>query len=111
MNKEDRYSNRMSLPKDGMTLAKNDDILLRAVSEGQKDYMFRVFRKQEYILFWSRKMKKLNIYKLCWRSYDFDEFELRRFIVRSRVCRKHIRSFQLVINKIMSQQSFSRLFL
>jgi len=46
MNKEDKYSNRMSLPKDGMTLA-------------QKDYMFRVFRKQEYILFWSRKMKKL----------------------------------------------------
>lgn len=45
MNKEDKYSNRMSLPKDGMTLAKNDDILLRAVSEGQKDYMFRVFRK------------------------------------------------------------------
>lgn len=85
MNKEDKYSNRMSLPKDGMTLAKNDNILLRAVSEGQKDYMFRVFRKQEYILFWSRKMKKLNIYKLCWRSYDFDEFELRRFIVRSRV--------------------------
>lgn len=81
MNKEDKYSNRMSLPKDGMTLAKNDDILLRAVSEGQKDYMFRVFRKQEYILFWSRKMKKLNIYKLCWWSYDFDEFELRRFIV------------------------------
>ena len=40
-------------------LAENDDILLRAVSEGQKDYMFRVFRKQEYILFWSRKMKKL----------------------------------------------------
>ena len=59
MNKEDKYSNRMSLPKDGMTLAKNDNILLRAVSEGQKDYMFRVFRKQEYILFWSRKMKKL----------------------------------------------------
>ena len=56
---QDRYSNRMSLPKDGMTLAKNDNILLRAVSEGQKDYMFRVFRKQEYILFWSRKMKKL----------------------------------------------------
>ena len=51
MNKEDKYSNRMSLPKDGMTLAKNDNILLRAVSEGQKDYMFRVFRKQEYILF------------------------------------------------------------
>ena len=39
----------------------------------------------KYILFWSRKMKKLNIYKLCWWSYDFDEFELRRFIVRSRV--------------------------
>ena len=47
------------MPKDGMTLAKNDNILLRAVSEGQKDYMFRVFRKQEYILFWSGKMKKL----------------------------------------------------
>ena len=42
MNKEDKYSNRMSLPKDGMILAENDDILLRAVSEGQKDYMFRV---------------------------------------------------------------------
>ena len=55
MNKEDRYSNRMSLPKDGMTLAKNDDILLRAVSEGQKDYMFRVFRKQEHILFASEQ--------------------------------------------------------
>ena len=39
MNKEDKYSNRMSLPKDGMILAENDDILLRAVSEGQKDYM------------------------------------------------------------------------
>lgn len=26
----------MSLPKDGMTLAKNDDILLRAVSERSK---------------------------------------------------------------------------
>ena len=25
---QDKYSNRMSLPKDGMTLAKNDDILL-----------------------------------------------------------------------------------
>ena len=35
MNKEDKYSNRMSLPKDGMILAENDDILLRAVSEGQ----------------------------------------------------------------------------
>ena len=81
MNKEDKYSNRMSLPKDDMILAENDDILLRAVSEDQKDYMLRVFRKQEYILFWSRKMKKLNIYKLCWWSYDFDEFELRRFIV------------------------------
>ena len=42
MNKEDKYSNRMSLPKDGMILAENDDILLRAVSEDQKDYMFRV---------------------------------------------------------------------
>ena len=42
MNKEDKYSNRISLPKDGMTLAKNDDILLRAVSEDQKDYMLRV---------------------------------------------------------------------
>ena len=42
MNKEDKYSNRMSLPKDGMILAENDDILLRAVSEGQKNYMFRV---------------------------------------------------------------------
>ena len=42
MNKEDKYSNRTSLPKDGMILAENDDILLRAVSEGQKDYMFRV---------------------------------------------------------------------
>ena len=40
---QDKYSNRMSLPKDGMTLAKNDDILLRAVSEDQKDYMLRVF--------------------------------------------------------------------
>ena len=36
MNNEDRYSNRMSLPKDGMTLAKNDNILLRAVSERSK---------------------------------------------------------------------------
>lgn len=29
--------------------------------------------------------EEVNIYKLCWRSYDFDESELRRFIVRSRV--------------------------
>ena len=29
--------------------------------------------------------EEVNIYKLCWRSYDFYEFELRRFIVRSRV--------------------------
>ena len=36
---QDKYSNRMSLPKDDMTLAKNDDILLRAVSEDQKDYI------------------------------------------------------------------------
>lgn len=43
MNKEDRYSNRMSLPKDGMTLAKNDDILLRAVSEGQKKSKGRAY--------------------------------------------------------------------
>ena len=33
---------RMRLPKDGMILAENDDILLRAVSEDQKDYMLRV---------------------------------------------------------------------
>ena len=59
MNKEDKYSNRMSLPKDGMTLAKNDNILLRAVSEGQKDYMFRVFRKQEFCLHYPIRIEHL----------------------------------------------------
>ena len=73
------------MPKDGMTLAKNDNILLRAVSEGQKDYMFRVFGSRNIFLFLVEENEEVNIYKLCWRSYDFDESELRRFIVRSRV--------------------------
>ena len=53
VNKEDKYSNRMSLPKDGVLLAENDAILLRAVSEDQKDDMLRVsyecsFLKHEF---------------------------------------------------------------
>lgn len=53
MNKEDKYSNRMSLPKDGVLLAENDAILLRAVSEDQKNDMLRVsyecsFLKHEF---------------------------------------------------------------
>lgn len=42
MCKEDKYSNRMSLPRDGALLAENNNILLKAVSEDQKDYMLSV---------------------------------------------------------------------
>ena len=78
MNKEDKYSNRMSLPKDGMTLAKNENILLRGL------YVPRIQEAGIYFIL-VEENEEVNIYKLCWRSYDFDESELRRFIVRSRV--------------------------
>ena len=39
MDKEEKYSNRMRLPKDGAILAENDNILLKAVSEDQKYYI------------------------------------------------------------------------
>ena len=39
MDKEEKYSNRMRLPKDGAILAENDNIILKAVSEDQKYYI------------------------------------------------------------------------
>lgn len=39
MDKEEKYSNRMRLPKDGAILAENDNIVLKAVSEDQKYYI------------------------------------------------------------------------
>lgn len=42
MSKEDKYSNRMKMPRDGELLAENDNILLKAVSDDQKEYMLRV---------------------------------------------------------------------
>ena len=49
MCKEDKYSNRMSLPRDGALLAENNNILLKAVSEDQKDYMLSVSYECSFI--------------------------------------------------------------
>lgn len=48
-----KYSNRMRLPKDGVLLAENNNILLKAVSEDQRDYILSVsyecsFLKNEF---------------------------------------------------------------
>ena len=53
MDKEEKYSNRMRLPKDGAILAENDNIVLKAVSEDQKYHMLSVsfecsFLKHEF---------------------------------------------------------------
>lgn len=40
MDKEEKYSNRMRLPKDGAILAENDNIVLKEVSENQKPRLF-----------------------------------------------------------------------
>ena len=55
MDKEEKYSNRMRLPKDGAILAENDNIVLKAVSEDQKYHMLSVsyecsFLKHELVL-------------------------------------------------------------
>lgn len=42
MDKEETYKNRMRLPKDGEVLVENDNIILKAVSEDQKNYIIRV---------------------------------------------------------------------
>ena len=42
MDKEEKYSNRMRLPKDGAILAENDNIVLKTVSEDQKYHMLSV---------------------------------------------------------------------
>ncbi|MFR7900003.1 MAG: hypothetical protein ACLU6Y_09380 [Ruminococcus sp.] len=44
----------------------NDNILLRAVSEGQKGLYVPRIQEAEYILFWSEENEEVNIYKLCW---------------------------------------------
>ena len=43
MDKEEKYSNRMRLPKDGAILAENDNIVLKTVSEDQKYHMNALF--------------------------------------------------------------------
>ena len=60
MCKEDKYSNRMSLPRDGALLAENNNILLKAVSEDQKD---SVYHTNALLLNMNSKMKLTeNIY-------------------------------------------------
>lgn len=39
MDKEEKYSNRKRLPKDGAILAENDNIVLKEVFENQKYYI------------------------------------------------------------------------
>ena len=39
MDNEEKYSNRMGLPKDGAILAENDNIIINEVSADQKYYI------------------------------------------------------------------------
>ena len=65
MDKE-KYNNRMRLPKDGKILAENKNILLKAVSEDQKDYMISVSYECSFL--------KHEFENETYRKYLWEEF-------------------------------------
>ena len=65
MDKE-KYNNRMRLPKDGKILVENKNILLKAVSEEQKDYMLSVSYECSFI--------KHEFENETYRKYLWEEF-------------------------------------
>lgn len=66
MDKEEKYNNRMRLPKEGAILAENDNILLKAVSEEQKDYMLSVSYECSFL--------KHEFENETYRKYLWEEF-------------------------------------
>ena len=65
MDKE-KYNNRMRLPKDGKILVENKNILLKAVSEEQKDYMISVSYECSFL--------KHEFENETYRKYLWEEF-------------------------------------
>ncbi len=84
MCKEDKYSNRMSLPRDGALLAENNNILLKAVSEDQKDYMLSVsyecsfikheFENETYRKYLWEEFIRENVANYCIYTKDTNDF-------------------------------------
>lgn len=66
MDKEEKYNNRMRLPKEGAILAENDNILLKAVSEEQKNYMLSVSYECSFL--------KHEFENETYRKYLWEEF-------------------------------------
>ena len=84
MDKEEKYNNRMRLPKDGAILAENDNILLKAVSEEQKDYMLSVsyecsflkheFKNETYRKYLWEEFIRENVANYCIYIKDTNDF-------------------------------------
>lgn len=84
MDKEEKYSNRMRLPKDGAILAENDNIVLKAVSEDQKYHMLSVsyecsflkheFENETYRKYLWEEFIRENVANYCIYTKDTNEF-------------------------------------
>ena len=66
MCKDDKHSNRIRLPRDGVLLAEDEKVILKAVSEEQKDYIMQVAYECSII--------KHEFENKIYRKYLWEEF-------------------------------------
>lgn len=84
MCKESKYNNRMRLPRNGALLAENNNILLKAVSEDQKDYLLSVsyecsflkheFENETYRKYLWEEFTRENVANYCIYTKDTNDF-------------------------------------